>query len=281
MHPVFGIAQNLQDFCFFRALWRGVHVLPPAGRGEIHSDCPTGCHLSCTRQCLDLSCLFWGCKAAYTVDTLRSGDSYGYKSLSSVKTNNTTRTDRRNVSLIFFPTSGKAGRTKKKQRVMAPTPQCMQVYLQRSCSSLLWQTSITRKTSKKGTQTILTVRTRDLVFPEAGLEALQRPCWILVLQTKVMRDHFLLKRQLKEAWQRKCQQSQRDGYLFPFFFPQEGPIHAVKQAIYIDENKQNQIIPAMKSKDRTVLHHQLRNTSSAGSRMKPYGENRTAFTVKG
>ena len=96
-------------------------------------------------------------------------------------------------------------------------------YLQRSCSSLLWQTSITRKTSKKGTQTILTVRTRDLVFPQAGLEALQRPCWILVLQTKVMRDHFLLKRQLKEAWQRKCQQSQRDGYLFPFFFPQEGP----------------------------------------------------------
>ncbi|KAM9628234.1 uncharacterized protein ACIBXB_017667 isoform 1-T1 [Morphnus guianensis] len=50
----------------------------------------------------------------------------------------------------------------------------------------------------------------------------------------------------------------------------EGPIHAVKRPIYVDKNKQNQIIPAMKSKDRTMLHHQVRDTSSVGSGMKLY-----------
>lgn len=74
-----------------------------------------------------------------------SGDRYGYKSLNSVKPNN-TGIDRRNVGLIFFPAFGKAGTTKKKGRAMPPTPRFMQV-----------------------------------------------------LKTKMIRDHFLLKRQLRDA----------------------------------------------------------------------------------
>lgn len=50
----------------------------------------------------------------------RQVDRYGNKSLSSSKTNNNTGRDRRSVSLIFFPTSGKAGRTKKKRKSNAP-----------------------------------------------------------------------------------------------------------------------------------------------------------------
>lgn len=70
--------------------------------------------------------------------------------------------------------------------------------------------------------------------------------------------------------------------IFRFFFS-PGRTHSCHEAaiIYIDENKQNQIIPAMEPKDRTVLHHHGRDTSSVGSRMKLYGENRTACVVKG
>jgi len=69
----------------------------------------------------------------------------------------------------------------------------------------------------------------------------------------------------------KCQQSQRNGYnLLPFFSP--GRTHSCCEAVYTDENKQNQIIPAVWSKDRTVLHHQVREVPSVGSGMKLYGE---------
>lgn len=73
------------------------------------------------------------------------------------------------------------------------------------------------------------------------------------------------------------------GWIQPFviFFPQKGPILAVKQAIYMDGNKRNQMIPAMKSKGRTVLCRQAGDTFRVGSGMKLYGEIRAAFTVKG
>lgn len=81
--------------------------------------------------CLAPSCA--GTWAAFSEDAklrtqlmlFASGDRYGYKSLSSIKTNN-TGTDRRNVSFIFFPAFGKAATTK--WRAVPPTPQFMQVY---------------------------------------------------------------------------------------------------------------------------------------------------------
>lgn len=151
VHPVFGIAQNLQDFCFSWALWRGVHVLPPAGRGETHSDCPAGSHLSCTRLVLDWSCLFWGCKATYTVDNRGSADWCGYKSLSSEGTSNSRGIDRRNVSLIFSSTYGKVGKTKKKRKEQCSLPQnaCRFIYkdlIAVSCDTLVsWGTWVKKE----------------------------------------------------------------------------------------------------------------------------------------
>lgn len=281
VHPVFGIAQNLQDFCFSRALWRGVHVLPPAGRGETHSDCPAGNDLSHTRLRLNLSCLFSGCTATYTVGTLRSGDRY--KWLSSVKTNN-TGINRRNVSSIFFPTSGKAERTKKKERAVSPTPQCMQVYLQRSSSSLLWHTSIMRKTSKKrNPDNFDSVDTRPS-FSRSWTGSPTSPCWILVLKTKVMRDHYLLKRQLKGSWQRKKsvsshKQMSTTFFLFFFFPPRKDPFMLWSELFILMKTSKTR--SSQQSKDRTMLHHQVTDTSSVGSGMKLYGENMSAFMVKG
>lgn len=61
----------------------------------------------------------------------------------------------------------------KKERAVPYSPQSMQVYLQKSFSSLLWHTSITRKMSKKrNPQNFDSEDTQDLL-PESELEALQ------------------------------------------------------------------------------------------------------------
>lgn len=157
VHPVFGITQNLQDFCFFWALWGYVHVLPPAGRGEAHSDCQLdvfGLELPVLRK--QSSSHSWQSWVRWQIWP---------QIITSSKKKIIKQIERRNVSSIFFLTLGEAGRTKSNDPypTMPSTPQCPPIYLQRYCSSLLWHTSI-MKMSRKDTQTILTVRTQDLFF---------------------------------------------------------------------------------------------------------------------
>lgn len=115
-----------------------------------------------------------------------------------------------------------------------------------SCNTLVPQ----GRWIKKGTQKILTV-TWD-IFSRIWTGS-SMSLWILALKKNVVKDPFLLlKRQSKEAQQRKCQQSQRDGYiLLPFPPSKEWPIHAVTWASYTDEKEQTWTIPEIKSKHRT------------------------------
>lgn len=167
---------------------------------------------------------------------------------------------------------------RKKERAMPPTAQSMQIYLQRSFSSLLWHTSVTRKTSQKRTQTKESEDTNlkgncqrqilsfdpDAIFSATQGKLFQKLDWKhyesllnLGFKNKVDKRPLFIGKAIKRHDRGRKVSAVTKGWVQPFsiFFSQEGPIHAVKWAIYVDENKQNQIIPAMKSKGRTMLHH--------------------------
>lgn len=113
----------------------------------------------------------------------------------------------------------------KKGRAVPYSPQSMQVYLQKSFSSLLWHTSITRKMSKKrNPQNFDSEDTKP--FSRIWTRSSTSLCWILVLKTKVVKDPFFsLKRQLKEAQQRKesVSSNRKMGTSSSHFSPRNGP----------------------------------------------------------
>lgn len=174
VHPVFGISQNLQDFCFFGALQWGVHVLPPARRGETHSvqlaapsSAPgsvwTGVAFSKDAKLHTLLILL-----AQITDMVTN-----HKFVCSVKTNNNaTGGEGRNISFIFYQLLKRLeGQWKRKEQCPIPHKACRFI-----CKNLLavsYDTLVSQgRWVRKGTHRILTVRTQDL-FPESELEALQ------------------------------------------------------------------------------------------------------------
>lgn len=152
---------------------------------------------------------------------------------------------------------------------MPPTPQSMQVYLQRSFSSFLWHTGVTRKVSQKRTQTKEREDTSpkgnsqlqilsfdpDTIFPATQGKFFKNLDWKhcksflnLSFKNKVDEGLLVIRKATKKHDSRRKVSAITEGWVQPFsiFFSQEAPIHAVKRAIYVDGNKQNQIIPSMK-----------------------------------